>query len=149
MQKSEFVIILDQSGSTYPHRAWMEERLNALLQEAQRTPGEVRFSLFVFHHLVTAPEFRLEKRGVDSLARRLPEHLASYGASPLFDAICKAVDDVSRAQSRDPSDRTRLVVLTDGKEAGSVRTARDAERALQRAKKALGWKVDVLLPEHN
>ena len=149
MQKTEFVIVLDQSGSTYPHRAWMEAQLNALLQEAHRTPGEVRFSLFVFHHFVMAEALRRDKPGVSALARRLPEILASYGASPLWDAICTAVDTVGDAQRRDPSDRTRFVILTDGKEAGSVRTAQDAERALQRAKKALGWKVDILLPKHN
>lgn len=142
MKKTEYVIILDQSASTFPQREWVADRLEAFWQKLVKAGEEKRIPFFLIHQRVTAWTLC-----VDPAKDRNPFEgmVSSYGTTPLYDTICRAVEVIGRKGRFDPKAHTMLLILSDGKDHGSEHTKKDADDALRYAR-SLGWEVRFLWP---
>ena len=144
MQKTEYVIVLDQSASTFPQREWVAEQMHSLWEKLMQRSERTLIPFFLIHQQVAAWTLCVDpKEGKDFF----PNLISSYGTTPLYDAICQAVNVVGRTGRFDPSAHTQLLIFTDGKDHGSVHTKEDADRALRYVREELGWEVIFRWPD--
>ncbi|MBR2081309.1 MAG: hypothetical protein IJ980_06720, partial [Oscillospiraceae bacterium] len=102
MKKTEYIIILDQSASTFPQREWVENWLERFWERLVRAGRKKNIPFFLIHQRVTAWTISVDPAKAINPFRGM---VSSYGTKPLDDAICQAVDFIERKGHYDPNAR--------------------------------------------
>lgn len=135
---SEFVIILDRSGSMQQAARDHEGGLNSFVQDQKRLDGDVRLTLIQFDS-ENPCEVVYDGATIDKVG---DVRLIPRGGTPLLDAVGLGVAHVSKrigAQTAKP-DIVVVMVITDGEENSSREWTKARVKQLIADKEKEGWK---------
>lgn len=136
---TDITILLDRSGSMQSIKHSMETAFNKFIKEHRKNPS-TRISLTQFegNNPADVVYTAVPVSEVDGL------NLIPGGATPLFDAICLAIDSKGRRLSRMPEkqrpDQVLFVIITDGQENASKEFSRaDVKKRISKQADDYGW----------
>ena len=139
MDKTEFVILLDRSGSMQTAREDHEGGLRSFIRDQRALAGDVRLTLAMFDShdpcdivLDDTPLHDVEEGKIELVPR---------GCTPLLDAVGRIVSHVSVRHVQSKPDMTILMIITDGQENASKEWTKEKVKNLLTGKEADGWKV--------
>lgn len=135
---SEFLIILDRSGSMQAAASDHEGGLNSFIQDQQKLDGDVRITLIQFD---TNDPCEVVMDGVPA-GKAEKVKLLPRGGTPLLDAIGLGVSHfVKRIDSQtEKPDIVVVMIITDGEENSSREWTKERVKSLVAEKEKLGWK---------
>lgn len=141
---TRIVFVLDKTGSMRlePRYANTIAGFNTWLKEMQGSLPEAAFSLIMFNSFGTTVVHRNARLGdVDELT---PAQYQCDGWTPLFEAICKAIEATEKVVG--PDERVVITILTDGEENSSCApyNALSYVAAKVKEKQDLGWQFVFL-----
>ena len=121
-------VVLDRSGSM--SRLWQDSigGLGQFIEDQQKLPGEVEFSLAVFddkYNLLTSGT-PLQEVDINSLL----EGIFSRGTTALYDAVGKTITTLGQNFQVSPPDKVIMAIITDGFENSSQEYSLDSVKAL-------------------
>lgn len=142
---TDITVVLDRSGSMDAIKSDMEGGFNTFIEEQRKVPGECRVTLVQFDS-ENPYEVVYQNRHVREVT---PLNLSPRGATPLRDALGRAIEDTgARLRNMPEAERPGLVivvVITDGLENASKEWSREAVRAaVKRQENDYAWKFVYL-----
>lgn len=133
---SEFVVILDRSGSMQSAKSDHEGGLRSFVNDQKELSGDIRFTLIQFD---CSDPCEIIYDGVP-IGDVKEISLVPRGGTPLLDAIGKATAHVEgRLKGRSP-DQVIVMVITDGQENSSHEWTRERVKARIADLERTGWK---------
>lgn len=135
---SEFLVILDRSGSMQAAASDHEGGLNSFIQDQRKLEGDARITLIQFDSNdpceVIFDGIHVEKAGNVTLLPR--------GGTPLLDAVGMGVAHFSKRleSQQEKPDIVVVMVITDGLENSSMEWTKERIKNLIAEKEKLGWK---------
>ena len=139
---TEFVCVIDRSGSMQSIADDAIGGFNKFLEEQQKLPGEAILTMVLFDH-----EYIVTYNGTP-IADVAPLNHKTYvprGTTALFDAVGRAITSVREryeAPGANKKARIMLVILTDGMENASHEYGKDAIMGMiKNCQDNLGWAV--------
>ena len=133
----DILVILDRSGSMQARRADHEGGLRSFVRDQAEAGDDAWFTLVLFDD-VNPCEVVIDRQPIDRV-RDTDLHLIPRGATPLLDAIGKAVANLEERQRTEPSEHTLVMIVTDGQENASKEWSRARVKQLLTDKEAAGW----------
>lgn len=110
----DILVILDRSGSMQQAAPDHEGGLRSFVEDQRSLPGNVRFTLVQFDS--TEPcEIVYDRVLLDAVT---DIRLVPRGGTPLYEGIGRAVAHLQDRQRAEPSDRTVVMIITDGEDTG-------------------------------
>jgi hypothetical protein len=122
----DILLVLDRSGSMQSRKADHEGGVRAFVEDQRTLAGDVRFTLVQFDSTDPCEIVydRVPLDAVDAIT------LIPRGATPLLDAVGRAVAHLRARQGTEPSQSTLIMVVTDGEENASTEWTKDRVKAL-------------------
>jgi uncharacterized protein YegL len=136
---THILIVLDRSGSMAPIASDVQGGLNTFIEEQKKVPGDCTFSLVDFDH-----EYRTLVEWTDIQKVKPITNYEPRGNTALFDAVCRAVDELGVRLAALPEEerpsKVIVVVQTDGQENASVyRTLANVRERITHQREQYGW----------
>lgn len=133
-------IVLDRSGSMTPIAYATIDALNGFLAKQRVLPGVLRVTLADFD---SQEPFRIvaDAIPVAEMLDLTPTDYEPRGATPLFDAIGRAIERCDARAQADAEEDQVLVIITDGLENASTDFDGPKIAALLEARQEAGWAV--------
>lgn len=133
-------VILDRSGSMEDMREEVIGGFNALVEEQAKLEGELSWSMVQFDHIGSVS---LERTFTDVPTEQVPklsqENYVPRGGTPLLDAV-----GTELARLGETSERTLVVIITDGQENSSTEYSLEAIKSMIKRREDLGWQFIFL-----
>jgi Mg-chelatase subunit ChlD len=138
LDHSEFVVILDRSGSMQEAKNDHIGGLRSFIEDQRKLMGNVCFTLIQFDD-ANPCEVVLDREPMASIDTGKID-LVPRGGTPLLDAIGLAIARFKTALGDDKPDQVVVMIITDGEENASREFTRDRVKALiGECEKELGW----------
>ena len=114
MVEARIVLVLDSTGSmkSEPRYSNTITGYNTWLAEMQKELPEAAFSLIMFNSFSTDIAHRNAR--LSDVPELTSERYVCDGWTPLFEAICKAIEAAEKASS--PDEKVIIAIITDGEE---------------------------------
>ncbi len=136
--------LLDETGSMQIRKDVTISGFNEWMQEMEKFPGEVLLNLIKFHSEKHELLFKQAVLGPAQI-RLTDENYVPSAATPLLDAVGRAIRETDEQLEQLPDDtEVILVVLTDGEENSSTEFSLEAIKALIAEKEEAGWAITYL-----
>ena len=139
IDRTEFVVLLDRSGSMNTGRDDHQGGLRSFIRDQRRLVGDTRLTLVMFDDhdpceivLDDAPLHTVEEEKIELIPR---------GCTPLLDAVGRTISHVEERQRRFKPDMTIMMIITDGMENASKEWKKQTIKELITQKETEGWKV--------
>lgn len=134
-------VVLDASGSMETIKEDSKGSMNEFIKKQQGEPGKTVFELYQFSdnsQRIVSPV------DVKEVGRSLMDHYECSGCTALYDAVCRAIDELGTELAAMPeSERPAnvlFVILTDGMENASKRfTSDDAKKRIECQRTVYNW----------
>lgn len=117
---TEILIIQDRSGSMASVTQGTIDGFNTFLSKQKEIKGEAKISLVQFDDKYEVPFWRQDIQKTPNLTT---ETYLPRGSTALFDAVCRAIDELGTALAADPAEhrpaKVIVIIQTDGEENAS------------------------------
>lgn len=138
---THITVLLDRSGSMDLIRDATIEAYNAFLRDQRRLPGKTTLSLVRFDDRYELVYLAVPAAEAELLSY---ENFTPRGATALYDAMARAIDELGRYLASLPEQerpgRVLFVVVTDGMENASLEVGkRDVLRRVAHQRDKYGW----------
>ena len=138
---TEFVFILDRSGSMSGLESDTIGGFNSLIENQKQMGGQVYVSTVLFNHESRVVHDRVALEKIEPMTR---QDFIVGGSTALIDAIGDAIHHIGNihkyARWEDVPEHTVFVIMTDGYENASHRYSSDeVKRMIERQKEKYGW----------
>lgn len=132
---SEFVILLDRSGSMQDAKDDHIGGLKSFIEDQKKLEGDVRITLIQFD--TQAPcEVLYSRTPIEQVEE---VDLVPRGGTPLLDAIGLGIAHYRQSLGEDKPDQVIVMIITDGQENSSREFTRERVRSLIAEQEAKGW----------
>jgi uncharacterized protein YegL len=143
---TEFVFILDRSGSMSGLEGDTISGYNSMLARQQTEPGEARITTVLFDHQYEVLHDRLDLKAVSPITEQ--EYFVR-GSTALLDALGRTIHKIGSAQKFSKpeyrADKVIFIITTDGMEnASCVYTYGEVKAQIERQKSRYGWEFIFL-----
>lgn len=132
----EIAFILDESGSM--RDLWQEtiNGYNKTLEEQKGKEGKALVTTIAFNEFSRIIH---DGEDIEKVRPITKEDYSPSGCTALYDAIGTTIEKVATRQKENKSDKTMIVIITDGMENASIEYTGKAIKNLINAKEEQGW----------
>lgn len=135
--------LLDQTGSMEAVKKDTIEAFNTYLDELQKTPSDIRFTLLMFNSIRTEKVFHNEK--ISDIPHLTASTYRPEAVTPLIDAAYKTIKGVERMIAETGADaKVVICIQTDGHENASTEYDWHQLQALIKEKTLAGWQFNFM-----